>query len=139
MGESRGIPFANLADFPSVLHPEGLRFLGVLQGWFAHWLNHIASNPRMQEIRISRTTIIWITKLILLGPVRMVTEWMGRRALANQRRSEVNWNGVSQYPLMNPSNDPKSNEYRSRSTNPQYLICLQARPLAITRDQGRNR
>jgi hypothetical protein len=35
-GEIFGIPFANLTDFPSVLHPEGLRFLGVLQGWFAH-------------------------------------------------------------------------------------------------------
>ena len=36
VGETFGIPFANLADFPSVLHPEGLRFLGVLLGWFAH-------------------------------------------------------------------------------------------------------
>ena len=29
-------PSTSLADFPSVLHPEGLRFLGVLLGWFAH-------------------------------------------------------------------------------------------------------
>jgi hypothetical protein len=27
---------ASLADCLSVLHPEGLRFLGVLLGWFAH-------------------------------------------------------------------------------------------------------
>ena len=36
VGETSGIPIANLADFPSVLHPEGLRFLGVQLSWFAH-------------------------------------------------------------------------------------------------------
>jgi hypothetical protein len=30
--ETFGIPFASPANFPSVLHPEGLRFLGVLLG-----------------------------------------------------------------------------------------------------------
>jgi hypothetical protein len=50
VGVTFGIPFANLTDFPSVLHPEGLRFLGVLLGCpgqtlilsrlsaFLHWL-----------------------------------------------------------------------------------------------------
>jgi hypothetical protein len=36
VGETLGIPFANLADFPSGLHPERLRFLGVRLGWLAH-------------------------------------------------------------------------------------------------------
>jgi len=31
--ETFGIPETSLEVFPSVLHPEGLRFLGVLQGW----------------------------------------------------------------------------------------------------------
>jgi hypothetical protein len=35
VGESFGIPSASLT-IPSVLHPEGLRFLGVRLGWFAH-------------------------------------------------------------------------------------------------------
>src|SRR5271157_1860462 len=35
VGESFGIPFTSLT-IPSVLHPEGLRFPGVLLGWFAH-------------------------------------------------------------------------------------------------------
>ena len=36
VGDTFGIPFSTLADISSVLHPEGLRFLGVLLGWFAH-------------------------------------------------------------------------------------------------------
>ena len=35
VGESFGIPSTSLT-IPSVLHPEGLRFPGVLLGWFAH-------------------------------------------------------------------------------------------------------
>jgi hypothetical protein len=65
--EPFGIPIASLADFPSVLHPEGLRFSGVLLGWFAHKHNNNSSDLRMQEIRISRDTVIWIIKRILLG------------------------------------------------------------------------
>ena len=62
--ETFGIPFASPATFPSVLHPEGLRFLGVLLGWLAHWLYHTNSDPRKQEIRISRNTVIWIIKRV---------------------------------------------------------------------------
>ncbi len=58
--ETFGIPETSLAHFPSVLHPEGLRFLGVLLGWFAHGMNHTISNLRKQEVRISRNTVIWI-------------------------------------------------------------------------------
>ena len=35
VGESFGIPSTSLT-IPSVLHPEGLRFPGVLLGWFTH-------------------------------------------------------------------------------------------------------
>jgi len=65
VGETFGIPFANLADIPSVLHPEGLRFLGVLLGWFVHCLNHSFSDLRIQEIKISTNREIWIFKRIL--------------------------------------------------------------------------
>ena len=34
--ETIGIPSTSRADSPSVLHPEGLRFPGVLPGEFAH-------------------------------------------------------------------------------------------------------
>jgi hypothetical protein len=56
--ETCGIPFASLADFPPVLHPEGLRFLGVLLGWLAHSPHHTTSDPRKQEMRTSRNTAI---------------------------------------------------------------------------------
>ena len=49
--ETFGIPFASPANLPSVLHPEGLRFLGVLLGWLAHSINHTTSDPRKQEMR----------------------------------------------------------------------------------------
>ena len=35
VGETFGIPFTSLTIL-SVLHPEGLRFPGVLLGWFTH-------------------------------------------------------------------------------------------------------
>jgi len=35
VGKTFGIPFTSLT-IPSVLHPEGLRFPGVLLGWVAH-------------------------------------------------------------------------------------------------------
>jgi hypothetical protein len=54
-------------DFSSVLHPEGLRFLGAWLGWSARNANHITPDPRIQEMRISRSTIIWIIKRILSG------------------------------------------------------------------------
>ena len=46
----------NLATFPSVLHPEGLWFLGVCPGWFVHCENPTTIDLRKQEIRISRLT-----------------------------------------------------------------------------------
>ena len=52
--ETLGIPFASPADFPPVLHPEGLRFPGVLLGWLAHSPHHTTSDPRKQEMRNSR-------------------------------------------------------------------------------------
>ena len=73
MGETVGIPFTNLVDFPSVLHPEGLRFLGVQQGWFAHYLNHTFSDLGIQEVRMSRNSVIWIIDLNgpnFLGPYK---------------------------------------------------------------------
>jgi hypothetical protein len=66
VGETFGIPSISLT-IPSVLHPEGLRFPGVLLGWFAHWMKHISADLGKQEIRISRNTMIWIIKRILSG------------------------------------------------------------------------
>ncbi len=60
VSETSGIPVASRADFPSVLHPEGPRFLGVLRGWFAHYPKHSFSDLRKQEIRISTNTGTWI-------------------------------------------------------------------------------
>ncbi len=56
VGETFGIPLASPADFPPVLHPEGLRLPGVLLGWLAHSLHHNTSDPRTQEMRTSRNT-----------------------------------------------------------------------------------
>ena len=54
--ETFGIPSTSLATFPSVLHPEGLRFLGVRPVGIAHCKNPTKSNLRKQEIRISKLT-----------------------------------------------------------------------------------
>jgi hypothetical protein len=88
VGDASGIPFANLEEFPSVLHPEGLQFQGVLQDWFVHSLNHTVSDLGMQEIRMSRSTVIWIVQLITASrsPGRYsaimlgeIVEWNGCR------------------------------------------------------------
>jgi hypothetical protein len=55
-----GTPVTSLADLPSVLHPEGLRFLEVRLGWSAHKAHHIGFDPRKQEIRISMNPETWI-------------------------------------------------------------------------------
>jgi hypothetical protein len=65
--ETFGIPFASPATFPSVLHPEGLRFLGILLGWLAHSLDHTTSNPRKQEMRTSRNRRILDVERISSG------------------------------------------------------------------------
>jgi hypothetical protein len=54
--ETLGIPSTNLATFPSVLHPEGLRFLGVRPVGIAHCTNPTKTISRKQEIRISKLT-----------------------------------------------------------------------------------
>src|SRR6516165_1924712 len=54
VGQTIGILFASPVDFPPVLHPEGLRFPGVLLGWLAHSPHHTTSDPSKQEMRNSR-------------------------------------------------------------------------------------
>ncbi len=67
MGETFSIPSTSPASFPSVLHPEGLRFLGAPPGQLAHQWNSTAFDLRKQEIRISRNAGIWIIKRIFFS------------------------------------------------------------------------
>ena len=62
-----GLPFSS--------PPRRARFLGVLLGWFAHSLNHNSSDLRMQEIRISRNTVIWIIKRKWYAAIFVRTWW----------------------------------------------------------------